>query len=280
MRRVPCFVLLGAAGLLLTRPGTAGAQTAEDVTAVIERIIALDSVDVGREVRFRAGLEPSLFDYDADEKGMRVLSSPYEVQGQGQPAAAGWYRVRFTVPDRLGKFEMPKNGYTCGVEINCLGAWESYTYVNGKPAGLWSKDGMQMNANQRPTVWMSTAPMPIKPGDEVVVSILAMASPLGRGSPEGYALRHLRLRFAYSHTAGRAPLLGSVQAPGIGTGLFGLREMLATKQGDELAALQAKAKEPLARLATLFAAAETGRLEELTKAMLAASKEINEALKK
>ena len=131
-----------------------------------------------------------------------------------QPAAAGWYRVKFIVPDRLGKFPMPKNGYTCGVEHNMLGAWETYTYVNGKPAGLWSKEGMQMAANQPPTFWMSTAPMPIKAGDEVTVSILAMASPLGRGSPEGYALRHLRLRFAFAHTGGRAPFYSALVAAG------------------------------------------------------------------
>src|SRR5262249_52599494 len=155
-----------------------------------------------KNVKFRAGLEPSLYAADADESQMSVLKNPYEVKGQGQPAAAGWYRVKFIVPDKLGRFPMPKGGYTCGVEHNVLGAWETYTYVNGKPAGQWSKDGMQMAANQPATFWMSTAPMPIKAGDEVTLAILATASPLGRGNSEGYALRHLRLRFAYSHTGG------------------------------------------------------------------------------
>lgn len=266
--------------LLVLSPVALPAQTPDDLTKLIDRLIELDSNDVSKNVKFRPGLEPSLYAYDADESKMITLKDPYEVKSQGQPGAAGWYRTRFIVPDKIGKFPMPKNGYTCGVESNVLGAWEIYTYVNGKPAGLWSKDGMQMAANQRPTFWMSTAPMPIKAGDEVAVAILAMASPLGRGSPEGYALRHLRLRFAYSHTAGRAPLYGSIAAPGIGTGLVGAREILSTLKGDNLKAQQDRLREPLARIDAVFQAAETGRLEELTKAMLAASKEINDALKK
>lgn len=261
-------------------PADCRAQSADDITKLIGRLMELDSIDVAKNVKFRAGLEPSLHAYDADESQMVVLKDPYEMRGKNQPGAAGWYRLRFTVPDRLGKFPMPKNGYTCGVESNCLGAWEIYTYVNGKPAGLWSKEGMQMAANKPPSYWMSTAPMPIKAGDEIALAILAMPSPLGRGSPDGYGLRHLRLRFAYSHTAGRAPLFGGVAAPGIGDGLFGVREKLATLQGEKLSALQAKLKEPLARMDAVFAAAENERLEELTKAMLVASKEINEALKK
>ena len=69
-------------------------------------------------------------------------------------------------------------------------------------------------------------------------------------------------------------------APGQGNGLLGAREMLRTKKGEELKALQDKLKGPIARLDAVFAAAETGQLDNLTKAMLIASKEINEALKK
>lgn len=277
MRHFLCIFLLGLLGL---QPATVQAQTSDDLTKLIGRLIELDSIELAKNVQFRAGLEPSLYAVDADESKMTVLKDPYEVHGQGRPAAAGWYRLRFVVPDKLGKFPMPKNGYTCGVETNVLGVWETYTYVNGKPAGLWSKEGMMMAANQRPTFWMSSAPMPIKPGDEVQLAILATVSPLGRGTPEGYGLRHLRLRFAYSHTAGRAPFYGSVTAPGAGTGLFGVREKLATLKGEELEAFREKLKDPLSRLDAVFKAAETERLEELTKAMLAASKEINEALKK
>jgi hypothetical protein len=277
MRRFLFIALLGLLGL---QPARVEAQTAEDLTKLIDRLIELDSIDLSKNVKFRPGLEPSLYAVDADESQMTILKNPFEVHGQGKPGAAGWYRLRFTVPERLGKFPMPKNGYTCGVETNVLGVWETYTYVNGKPAGLWSKDGMMTAANQRPTYWMSSAPMPIKPGDDVQVAILGMASPLGRGSPDGYGLRHLRLRFAYSHTAGRAPLYGSVSAQGIGTGLFGVREKLATLKGEELEAFRARIKDPLARLDALYKAAETEKLEELTKAMLAASKEINEAFMK
>lgn len=140
MRRFLCLVCLG---LLAIQPD-ARAQTADDITKLIERLIELDSIDLSKNVRYRAGLEPSLYAYDADESKMVVLKDPYEVHGQGKPAAAGWYRHRFIVPDRLGKFPMPKGGYTCGIETNVLGVWETYTYVNGKPAGLWSKDGMMM----------------------------------------------------------------------------------------------------------------------------------------
>lgn len=255
------------------------AQTAEDITQLVQRVIELDSIDVAKEVKYRAGLEPTLFALDADESQMTVLKDPYEVKGIGQPAGAGWYRVSFVVPEKLGRFALPAREYNCGVESNCLGTWEIYTYVNGKPAGLWSKDGMQMAANRHPTYWMSTAPMPIKAGDKITVAILAMASPLGRGSAEGYGLRHLRLRFAFSHTGGRQPFLGGVNAPGYGNGLFGVREKLATLKGDELIAFQEKIAAPLARVDELFQAADTGKLDELTKAMLSVSKDLDAALK-
>lgn len=261
-------------------PLAATAQTPDDISQLINRVIELDSIDVAKEVKFRAGLEPPLYTLEADESQMTVLKDPYEVKGQGEPAAAGWYRVSFVVPEKLGRFAMPAKEYNCGVESNCLGTWEIYTYVNGKPAGLWSKDGMQMAANRHPTYWMSTAPMPIKAGDKITVAILAMSSPLGRGSSEGYSLRHLRLRFAYSHTGGRQPFLGSVNAPGYGNGLWGVREKLATLKGDELKAFQERIAPPLARVDELFQATETDKLEELTKAMLSVSKDIDAALKK
>lgn len=49
---------------------------------------------------------------------------------------------------------------------------------------------------------------------------------------------------------------------------------------DELKTLQDKLQGPIARLDAVFAAADTGVLDNLTKAMTAATKEINEALKK
>src|SRR5262249_46959792 len=158
---------------------------------------------------------------------------------------------------KLGKFAIPKNGYNLGVESNVLCAWEIYTYINGKPAGLWSKDGMLKAADRHATVWMSNAPMPTKAGDKITIAILAMPSPLGRGSPEGFGLRHLRLRFALAHTAARQPFYGDVYAPGKGRGLHGAREMLATIKGDDLKALQKKLKTPLANLDAVFKSAES-----------------------
>ena len=147
-------------------------------------------------------------------------------------------------------------------------------------SGVWSKGNVLSTSRQLPTVWMSNAPMPTKAGDKITIAILAAATPLGQGSPEGFALRHLRLRFALTHTFSRQPFYGNVSAPGMGSGLHGAREMLATRTGEELKALQEKLKGPLARIDLVFEAAETGRLDDLSKAMLTASKEINEALKK
>ena len=254
--------------------------TEADLTRLIERLIELDSIDLAPLVRFRLGLEPALHTLDADESKMSVLKDPYAVHGENQPGAAGWYRLSFVVPDKIGKFPMPKSGYNLGIESNVLGSWEIYTYKNGKPHGLWSKDGMNKATDQPATVWMSNAPQPAQPGDKFTVAILALASPLGRGSPEGFALRHLRLRFAWGHTGARQPFYGGVYAPGQGNGLLGAREMLRTKKGEELRALQEKLRGPIARLDAVFAAAETGILDNLTKAMAVASKEINEALKK
>src|SRR5262245_26519680 len=100
---------------------------------------------------------------------------------------------------------------------------------------------------------MSNAPQPARPGDKFTVAILAMASPLGRGGPDGYGLRHLRLRFAWGHTGGRQPFYGSVSAPGQGSGLRGAREKLQTKNGQELKTLQDKLRGPIARLDAVFA---------------------------
>jgi hypothetical protein len=274
------YPLLTACLLSLCTFTVASAQSPDDITALVNKLVELDSIDIAKDVKFRAGLMPSLYAFDADEAAMKVLKDPYEVHGQGEAGAAGWYRLSYVVPEKLGKFAIPKNGYNLGIESNVLGAWEIYTYINGQPAGLWSKEGMLRNADQPPTHWMSNAPMPTKAGDKITVAILGMASPLGRGSASGYGLRHLRLRFALAHTGARQPFYGGVPAPGQGRGLLGARELLSTRQGEELTTLQAKLKDPLSRLNLVFEAAESEKLDDLTKAMLQASKEIDEALKK
>lgn len=284
-RNFPCVL---AVGLLVFSP-SAHAQTAEDVTKLIHRLVDLDSVDLAKEVKFRAGLEPALHEQDADESKMVVLKNPYEVFGKNKPGAAGWYRVSFTAPEKIGKFALPKGGYNLGVESNCLGSWEVYAYLNGKSVGsamasgvqgTWSLGTVVGNARQHPSAWLSNAPIRTQPGDKLTVAILATSAPLGRGSPEGFGLRHLRLRFALAHTFTRQPFFGSVTVPGVGTGLHGAREMLATRKGDDLKTLQKKLEGPLSRMDAVFEAAETGKLDELTKAMKAITPEINKALAK
>lgn len=277
MRQLAPVLVLLSLGLPQVAAQT---PTDEDLTKLIGRLVELDSIDLAPLVKFRAGLEPSLHTMDADESKMSALKDPYARFGESKPGAAGWYRLSFVVPEKIGKFPVPKTGYNLGIESNCIGAWEIYTYKNGKPAGLWSKDGMNKAVDRPETEWMSNAPQPAQPGDKFTVAILATASPLGRGSPDGFGLRHLRLRFAWGHTGGRQPFFGSVYGPGQGNGLLGAREMLRTRKGDELKALQEKLSGPVSRLDALFTAAETGQIDNLTKAMTAASKEINEALKK
>jgi hypothetical protein len=280
MLRTCCIMSLLVFRSLFPQNATAQGPTADDLTQLINRLIELDSIDLAPKVKFRAGLESPLHALEADESGMTALKDPYTIFGKAKPGAAGWYRLSFVVPEKLGKFSVPKTGYNLGIESNVFGSWEIYTYKNAKPAGLWSKDGMNKSSDRPATDWMSNAPQPAKPGDQFTVAILAMASPLGRGSPDGYGLRHLRLRFAWGHTGGRQPFYGSVYAPGQGTGLLGAREMLRTKKGDDLTTLQDKLRGPIGRLDAVFAAAETGQIENLTKTMLNASKEINDALKK
>ncbi len=277
MRYIFCLIAIGS---LASNPVLAQEPTEADLTRLIDRLIELDSIDLAGKVKFREGLEPALHALDADESKLKFLTNPYARFGQDKPGAAGWYRVSFVVPEKIGKFAVPKTGYNLGIESNLVGSWEIYTYRNGKPAGVWSKEGMNKYMDRHETDWMSNAPQPAQPGDKFTVAILAMASPLGRGSPEGFGLRHLRLRFAWGHTGGRQPFYGSVFAPGQGNGLLGAREMLRTKKGDELKALQDKLRGPIARLDAVFAAADAGQIESLTKAMLVASKEINDALKK
>lgn len=273
--RVSLTIILLVLGLFPT--GSAQAQTEEDVTKLIQGLVELDSIDLTKYMKFRPGLEPSLYAVDADESKMTVLKNPYEVQGQGKPGAACWYRVNLVVPKKIGKFPVPEN-MNFGVEFNVLGSWEAYTYLNGKPAGFGN--GLMRATNQNPTAWLSAAPMRTQAGDKLTVAILAHSTPLGRGTPEGFGLRHLRLRFASGHTYGRGPFFGGVTGPGVGSGLLGARERLATAKGEDLKVLQEKLKGPLSRLDAVFKAAETEKLEELTKAMATASKEINEALKK
>lgn len=271
------WLWIALACLVCFRVEHAQAQTADDVTKLIDRLVQLDSIDLTKDLKFRPGLEPSLFDLDADESKMTVLKNPYEVHGRDKPGAAGWYRTSFVVPEKLGKFAIPKGGYNLGIESNFTGSWEIYTYVNGKRAGLWSKDGMYAFTNLPPTAWMSNAPMPTRAGDKITIAILAMSSPLGRGSTEGFGLNHLRLRYALGHTAARQPFYGSVVN---GNGLLGAREKLRTLQGENLKTLQGKLQGPLSRLDAVFQSAESGVLGDLTNSMMKASKEINEALKK
>lgn len=253
--------------ILLSLPGSAPAQTAEDLTDSIGRLLDLDSIDLCKfAVKYRPGLEPPLDAVDADESAMRVLKNPHEAQGQGKPGAMGWYRVSFVVPDKLGKFALPPNRSFCGIESNVQGSWEIYSYVNGKPAGIGN--GLVTMSNQQPSAWISNAALVTKPGDKITVAILASAYPLGRGSPEGFALRHLRLRPAGGYSGVRVPFFSS---------LCGVREKLRTVKGDEQKALQEKLKGPVKRMDALFTAAETGKLDVMWKAMAEAHKELGEA---
>ena len=81
-------------------------------------------------------------------------------------------------------------------------------------------------------------------------------------------------------TPARRTASSAVTAPGMGNGLHGAAEMLRTRKGEELQALQLKLAEPLQHLDRVFQAAESGQLGDLTKAMSAAEKEINQALRK
>jgi hypothetical protein len=224
---------------------------------------------------------------------MTVLDNPYEVFGRNKPGAAGWYRVTLTVPEKIGVY--PLTTYNLGVESNVLGTWEAYTYKDGKPGGTtmipgvpgtWSSLGVLGQSRQPASAWVSNAPLPCSPGTKITVAILATASPLGSGSPDGFALRRLRLRYALRHTSARQPFFGresgSLATPG--TGLHGVLERLTLLQKDkgketELKEFQDRINGPLTRLDRVFKASETGKLDDLTEAMRIATKEITDALK-
>lgn len=260
--------------------GTTRAQTADEVTKWIARLVDLDSIDLCQfGVKYRAGLEPSLAAVDADESTMTILKDPYEAQGKGKPGAVGWYRVSFEFPERLGRFEL--YDFPCGVESNVRGIWEIYTYCNGKPAGLgggtFARPGYHRQSNRDANVWVSNSPMdPPKKGDKITIAILASSYPLGLGHSEGFALRHLRMRIAGGYSPVRSPFF---------TELLNLRDKLQTLQGDELKALQGKVKEPLARLDLVFQAADIGDKKgralfgPMANAMRAATRELIEAQK-
>jgi|GEM_PF-4920644 len=284
--------ILFLVGIALLVPTSLGAQTPEEVKKLIGRLDDLDSIDIAKDVKFREGLAPPLHALDADESGMKVLEDPYEVFGKNQPGAAGWYRVTFTVPEKIGVY--PLKSYNLGVESNVLGTWEAYTFKDGKPAGTtmipgvpgtWGAVGVLGQTRQPASAWVSNAPIPCSPGAKITVAILATASPLGSGSPEGFAVRRLRLRYALYHTSARQPFFGresgSLTTPG--TGLHGVLERLtllsqAKDKEAELKEFQERIKGPLDRLELVFKASESGKLDDLSEAMRVATKEINQAL--
>lgn len=256
------------------------AQTADDVAKLIKRLVELDSIDLAKNVKYRAGLLPSLADLDADESAMRILADPYAAQQRDTPGAVGWYRVSVVVPDKIGKFDLPLTGYNLGVESNVLGGWEIYTYSNGKPAGaamaptatgIWNKGNIIATAAHPATAWVSNAPLPTKPGDRITIAILATSAPFGQGSPDGFALRHLRLRFALKHTLARQPFYAAINQ---------VHDKLKTLQGDELKAFQAKIREPLANVDAVIQAAESGNLDKLSQAMNTSMKQLYEGMRR
>jgi hypothetical protein len=253
---------------LLVLPWSASAvpaQTADDVTKLIERLSDLDSIDLCKlGVKYRAGLQPTLAALDADESAMTVLKDPHEAQGQGKPGAVGWYRVSFVVPEKFGKFNAGPN---LVVESNVRGNWEIYAYRNGKPAGL--DNGLVARSDQPETVWIRSTLTDSKPGDRITLAVLATSHPWGSGSPEGFALRHLRLG---QRTSGAYEEFYRA--------LYGVREKLRTLQADELKAFREKIKGPLARLDAVFAAAETGKGGSFIEALVKAAKDLSDALKK
>lgn len=82
---------------------------------------------------------------------------------------------------------------------------KQYSYCNGKPeaTGRDTPKGLLKMNKQPPTAWISNAPMVVNRGDRITVAILAYSDPLGRGSSEGFSLKHLRLRVAGGHSSAR-----------------------------------------------------------------------------
>jgi hypothetical protein len=252
--------------MLPSFPGTVYGQTAVDITKLLERLHDLNTIDLCKfEVRYRAGLEPSLVSALADESAMKILNDPREAQGQGKPGATGWYRVRFVIPDNIGKAKATTSNWV--IESNIQGNAEIHAYRNGKPACLDRE--VAAFSNQSANGWARTMLLDAKAGDKIVLVILATSHPWGSGSPEGFALRHLRLG---KRTSGA---YDSFFAP-----LYSMRDKLQTLKGDELKALQAKVKAPLAGVDAVFAAAETGNVGLFIEAMVRATKPLSDALRK
>jgi hypothetical protein len=246
--------------------GAARAQTADEVTMLITRLHDLGSIDLCQfGVKYRAGLEPSLAAVGADESALKVLKNPFEAQGHGKPGAAGWYRVSFVIPDKAGKFKPSTADWV--IECNVQGTAELYVYQNGKPARI--DKGFTTISNQPANSWVKTTLKDAKSGDKITLVILATSYPWGQGSPEGFALRHLRLG---KRTSGAHDEFFRA--------VFNVREKLSTLKGDELERFQAKVKTPLAGLDAVFAAAEGNNVGAFIDAMVKATKPLNDSLKK
>jgi hypothetical protein len=246
--------------------GAARAQTAEELTTLMARLHDLGSIDLCQfGVKYRSGLEPSLAAVDADESAMGVLKNPFEAQGQGKPGAAGWYRVSFVIPDKVGRFKPSTTDWV--IECNVQGTAELYAYQSGKPARI--DKGFTTIANQAANSWVKTTLKDSKSGDKITLVILATSFPWGRGSPEGFALRHLRLG---KRTSGAHDEFFRA--------LFNVREKLSTLKGDELKKFRAKVNGPLAGLDAVFAAADRDNVGLFIDAMVKATKPLSDSLKK
>ncbi len=183
-------------------------------------------------MKFREGLEPSLHELDADEvedggakESLRSVRQEH-AGGRGLVPRSRSRRRRSSASSRV-----PKGGYNLGVESNCLSVGNLHLHQrqahrdhHGRRRAAQSTlyGTVLSTENQPPTAWMSNA-LPCGPGDKVTVAILAAATPLGRGSPEGYGLRFF-CACSVAKLGPRQPFYGGVQGGGgyhAGRGLHG-----------------------------------------------------------
>ena len=64
-------LLLAAIALPFAAPSRARAQTPDELTKLVDKLVELDSIDLAKNVKFRPGLEPPLHEMDADESTQR-----------------------------------------------------------------------------------------------------------------------------------------------------------------------------------------------------------------
>ena len=126
---------------------------------------------------------------------------------------------------------MPRRKYNCGVESNCLGTWEIYTYVNGKPAGTVEQGRHAYGRQSASDLLDEHRADANKAGDKITVAILASVAPGPRLIRKAMRCGICACDSPFPTPAAGSHFWAARTPPASGNGLWGVREKLGNAKG-------------------------------------------------